>query len=204
MTKAPVSLTYSYVVYRDSVRIALTIAALNFLKVLACDIQNSFLTAKCSDKCYTQAGPEFGSDLGKLILITRDLYRLKTSSASFRYCLGDTLYELVYTPTKADPDVWLRKSVKADGFQYYDMVLCYVNDVLCISYDPMKTMKGIQSTFKLKDDKINEPEDYLGATLENMILSEGSQCWSMSSAKYGKAAVKNVKETLAKSEKRLP
>ena len=67
----------------------------------------------------------------------------------------------------------------------------------------MKTMKGIQGTFKLKDDKIDEPEDYLGATLENIILSDGSEFWSMSSKKYVKAAVQNVKETLSKSEKRL-
>ena len=37
-TEAPTALTYSSVVSRDSVRIALTIAALNDLKVLMCDI----------------------------------------------------------------------------------------------------------------------------------------------------------------------
>ena len=83
------------------------------------------------------------------------------------------------------------------------MVLCYVNDVLCISDYLMKTMKGIHRTFKFKDNKIDEPEDYLGATLEKMILSDCSECWSMSSAKYVKSAVKNVGETLAKSKKRL-
>ena len=76
------------------------------------------------------------------------------------------------------------------------MVLCYVDDVLCISDDPMKTIKGIKRTFKLKDNKIDKPEDYLGATLKNMFLSDGSQLWSMSSAKYVKAAVQNVEETL--------
>ena len=65
----------------------------------------------------------------------------------------------------------------------------------------MKTIKGIQSTFKLKDDKIREPKDYLGATLEKMILSDGSEFWSMSSAKYVKVAVQNVEEILAKYEK---
>ena len=64
------------------------------------------------------------------MLITRALYELKTSIASFRYYLAQTLYELGYTPTKAYPDVWLQKYVKADGFQYYEMVLCYVDDVL--------------------------------------------------------------------------
>ena len=76
MTEAPAFLTQSYVVSRDSVRITLTIAALNGLKVLSCVIQNAFLTAKCRDKCYTRAGPEFGSDQEKLMLITRALYRL--------------------------------------------------------------------------------------------------------------------------------
>ena len=89
MAEAPSSLTYSSVVSRDSVRIALMIAALNGLKVLACDIQNNFLTAKCREKCFTRSGPEFGSDRGKLMLITRALYGLKTSSASFQYYLAE-------------------------------------------------------------------------------------------------------------------
>ena len=54
------------------------------------------------------------------------------------------------------------------------MVLFYVDDILYISDDPMNTMKGIQRTFRLKDDNIYEPKDYLGATLENTILSDGS------------------------------
>ena len=44
-TSTPTTLTYSSVVSRDSVRIAFTIAALNGLKVLTCDIQNAYLTA---------------------------------------------------------------------------------------------------------------------------------------------------------------
>ena len=49
-TEVPATLTYSSVVSRDSVRIVLTIDALNGLKVLACDIQNSFLNTKCREK----------------------------------------------------------------------------------------------------------------------------------------------------------
>ena len=90
------------------------------------------------------------------MLITRALYGLETSSASFRSYLAETLYELGYTPTKVDPDVWLQKAVKDDEFQYYEMVLCYFDDVLCISDEPTKTTKGVQRTFKLKDDKIDE------------------------------------------------
>ena len=49
MTTSPSSLTYSSVVSRDSVRIALMIAALNGLSTLACDIQNAYLTAPCRE-----------------------------------------------------------------------------------------------------------------------------------------------------------
>jgi hypothetical protein len=72
---------------------------------------------------------------------------------------------------KADPDVWLQPAVKPDGFEYYELVLCYVDDVLCMSHDAMKTMKGIQRSFKLKDDKIEEPDTYLGAGLSKMTTA---------------------------------
>ena len=65
-------------------------------------------------------------------------------------------------------------------------------------------MLGIQDQFKLKDDKIEEPENYLGAVLAKMTMNDGSECWTMSSEKYCKAAVTNVEEKLAKSGRRLP
>ena len=52
MTETPASITYSSVVARDSVRILLTIAALNNLSVLGCDIQNAYLTAPCREKIW--------------------------------------------------------------------------------------------------------------------------------------------------------
>ena len=45
MTTAPTSITYYFVVSCKSVRITLTIAVLNGLDILECDIQNAYLTA---------------------------------------------------------------------------------------------------------------------------------------------------------------
>ena len=67
-----------------------------------------------------------------------------------------------------------------------------MDDVLCMSHDAMRTMKGILQKFKLKDDKIEEPETYLGAGLSKMTTANGTECWSMSSETYCKAAVTNV------------
>ena len=59
-TGAPALVTYSTIVSRNSVRILLTIAALNEVDVLGADVQNAFLTAPNKEKCWIVAGPEFG------------------------------------------------------------------------------------------------------------------------------------------------
>ena len=82
-TDPPSSITYSSVVSRDLVRIALTIAALNDLDVLGCNIQNAYISAPCREKIYCFAGQEFGSDAGKVMIIKRALYGLKSSGAAF-------------------------------------------------------------------------------------------------------------------------
>ena len=79
--------------------------------------------------------------------------------------------------------------MKPDGSKYYEILLCYVDDVLAISDMPMRTMVGIISVFKLKDDKAEVPDMYLGATLCQVETETGTKCWSMSSEKYVKAAI---------------
>ena len=202
-TDTPATLTYSSVVSRDSVRIALTIAALNGLEVMACDIQNAYLTADCREKIWTRAGPEFGSESGTIMLIRKALYGLKSSGAAFRAHLAETLYDIGFVPTRADPDVWRRPAVKEDGFEYYEYVLCYVDDILAISHKAKDALKAVQAVFKLKDDRIEPPDMYLGATLSVMEYN-GVQGWCMTSDKYVKAAVENVELELAKLNQRLP
>ena len=149
-TVTPESITYSSVVSRDSLRIALTVAALNDLDIFTCDIQNAYLNVKCQEKIWTIAGPEFGVEEGTLMIEKIVIYGLKLSGAAFRAKLAGVLHDLRYMYTKADPDVWIKPAVKLDGSEYYEIVLCYVDDVLAISDDPMKTIDGIKSVFKLK------------------------------------------------------
>jgi hypothetical protein len=171
---------------------------------MACDIQNAYLTADCRERVYIIAGKEFGSDEKSVMIIRKALYGLKSSGAAFRAHLAQTLDAMGYKPSYADPDVWLRPAMKADGSEYYEYVLCYVDDILSISHDPMRTMKRIQEDFKLKNDKIAEPDMYLGATLKKMKLASGKTCWTMSPEEYVKSAVANVEDELKKSNQRLP
>ena len=59
---------------------------------------------------------------------------------------------------------------------YYEYVLFYVDDLLCISDDTLCTMKVIQAKFKLKGDKIVESNMYLGAELPKMNNFDGQEC----------------------------
>ncbi|KAI2502131.1 Reverse transcriptase (RNA-dependent DNA polymerase) [Fragilaria crotonensis] len=201
-TETPAALTYSSVVSRESVRIALLLALLNDLEILVCNTQNTYLTANCREKVNVIAGPEFGSEAGSIMIIRKALYGLKSSGAAFRAHLAETLYKLDYKPTKADPDVWIQPATKPDGFENYEVTLVYVDDILCISHDPRATMEGIQATFRLKDNKIEKPEHYLGAQLEQKIIGD-VECWTMSSEEYVKAAIVNVETALDATGQRL-
>jgi hypothetical protein len=68
-TQTPATLTCSSVVSRDLVRIALAAAALNELDMLDCDMEGAHLTAKCREKVWVEAGPEFGSEAGKIMIV---------------------------------------------------------------------------------------------------------------------------------------
>jgi len=137
------------------------------------------------------------------MLVVRSFYGLKSSVAAFRTFLVETLYDFGYKLSMADPDVWLRPAIKEDGFQYCEYILCYVDDVLCISNKPLHTMKGIQAKFKLKNDKMKKPEVYFGAELSSIDNEKGIKCGAMSSDKYCAAMVKNVEESLNKKGLRL-
>ena len=100
------------------------------------------------------------------MVVTMAIYGLKSSEAAFRAKLASILHDIGYTPSKEDSDVWMRPAIKADGTEYYKYALVYVNDVPVIICVPMKTIEGIKCVFKLKGDKAEPPDMYLGASLE--------------------------------------
>ena len=59
----------------------------------------------------------------------------------------------------------IRPAVRPDGIKYYEMALCYVDEVLVIAAEPMKTMDVIRAVFNLKGENSENPDMYLGASL---------------------------------------
>ena len=131
-------MNYFSVVSRVAVRITLTITSLNDLGVFACNIQNTYLTADCRDWVWVVAGPKFGPEDGNKMLLRKAIYGLESSGAAFSAFLAKTLNTMVYCLIYANLDLWLLPAVKPDGFEYYEYILCYVVEVLCISPNPRK------------------------------------------------------------------
>ena len=70
-TAAPSPITYSSVVSRESVRITFLLASLNDFDIFACDIGNAYLNSKSREKHWTEAGTEFGTEKGMVMIISR-------------------------------------------------------------------------------------------------------------------------------------
>ena len=77
VTYMPKVITYSSVVTRETVHIALIMVALHDLEVKAADILNSFVLALNMGKEWTTLSPKFGDDAGKSAIIVKASYRLK-------------------------------------------------------------------------------------------------------------------------------
>ena len=197
MTEAPPTMTYASVVSRETVRIALTLAALNDLEVKCGDVLNAYITAPVTEKIWTTLGPEFGQDAGRKALIVRALYGLKSAGAAFRAHLAEGMRQLGYESCLADPDLWMKAEVRPDdGFKYYSYILCYVDDILVIHHDAMKVIHQIDKYMTIKPSSMGDPDIYLGAKLSKMTMANNVWCWALSPAKYVKEAVQNCKKHL--------
>ncbi len=99
--------------------------------------------------------------------------------------------------------MWLRAASKEDGERHYEYVLMYVDDILVISCDPHAILEDTKRTFKLKNDKIEPPEFYVGAKLQQKLIN-GLTCWTITSQNNVKAAIRNVEEAIKTKGRRLP
>ena len=69
VASVPSTMRHSSIVLRESVRLTLLAAAINELDVLSCGMQNADLSALRREKMHCRAGSEFGSEVGKTMII---------------------------------------------------------------------------------------------------------------------------------------
>ena len=133
----PTTSAYAGGVSRESVRIALTYAALRVLDVMVAYVQSAYLKAPSSEKHYVVCGAEFGlENIGKVNLIKRALYGGKVAGRDFWHHLKSCMDMLGFESCIADPYIWRQDATKTDGQEYYEYVLLYVDDCLVVSHKP--------------------------------------------------------------------
>jgi Reverse transcriptase (RNA-dependent DNA polymerase) len=164
------------------------------------------LNAPCRERVHMICGPEFGPELrGHIAVITKALYGLKTSAFVWRSHLAETLRELGYESCVADSDMWMRKATNPNGFEYYEYVLVYTDDILSISHQPIEVLNKFDQHYMLKKDSIGPSTQYLGVQGGHYFLPDDptKPRWYLSSEKYVKEAIRNVKEWM-KVKNKIP
>ena len=112
---------------------------------------------------------------------------------------------LGFTSCRANPDVWMRAATKLDEEEYFEYILLYVDDCMVISHKPEAVLREeIVKHFKIKEESIGPPLQYLGGKLRQVTMANSQKCWALGSTQYVRAAVDNMEEYLGKKGQKLP
>ena len=174
----------SSMVSLETIRLAFLAAHAQDLKCLSGDVTSAYIQANTQEKVYTIAGSEFGPTAGCLMVIFKALYGLQGSGKAWHSKFADDLYNLGFKPSKADPDLWMRKMD-----DHYEYIATFVDDVTIFSKDPYKILNTLKKKYDFKN--VGEPEYYNGADLSQ---DPHTKNWTMSAKTY----IKNVCEKIEK------
>ena len=162
---------YSGVVSLKSMRLALLIGEINGLRPMVGDIGNAYLEAYTKEKVCFIAGPEFGPLAGHVLVISKALYGLRSSGARFHDKQHDTLTDMGFRPSYADPDLWIR-----DAGDCYEYICVYVDDLMAILKDPQHFFDLLTSKYKYLLKGVGDPEYHLGGNFGRD--PDGTLYWS--------------------------
>jgi len=160
LTGIPIENVYSGVVTLKSLRITIFLGELNDMPAWGADVRNAYLEALTREKIYIVAGPEFGDLQGHILIVLKALYGLKLSGKMWHEKLADALRELHFSPSRADPDLWMRKS--KDGLKY-EYLAVYVDDIAMAVCDPQGLIKEFTDKFNFKFKGVGPITYHLGA-----------------------------------------
>ena len=106
-----------------------------------------------------------------------------------------------YTSCLEDPDLWIRKAVNNNRWEYYEYMLLYVENFLCVSRRPRESLEKVNKYFPMKASSIVPPKIYLGSKVGKVQLPNGVEAYDISMSWYVQESVKNVERYL--NERRL-
>jgi Reverse transcriptase (RNA-dependent DNA polymerase) len=150
---------YSSVVSFRTMRLAILLGEMNMMKMMVGDITSAYLMALTKELIFFKAGPEFMEKAGHLMIVRKALYGLRSSGKSWHDLLFDTLTDMGFKPSFADPDIWMR-----DNGRCYEYVCSYVDDLTAIMDEPEAFFDELKRRgFGLKG-VTSEPDVFLGGS----------------------------------------
>jgi hypothetical protein len=133
------------------------LAELNGMDLWATDIGNTYLKAYTAKKLVIVSGPEFREMEGHILIISKTLYRLRTSGLHWHDRFSKCLHKMGFIPSKAKPDIWMQ----CDD-DYYEYVVVYVDDLAIASKDPKSITDTLTSTYGFKLKGMGHIDYHLG------------------------------------------
>ena len=108
---------------------------------------------------YNSTGPELNAKIRKIETnensLTISFGLVSVLDRDFRNHLRSCMWHLNFFSSPADPDVWMRPAKKSDGSEYYEYIVLYTDDTLCISEHPDQVLREeLGKYFKLKESSI--------------------------------------------------
>ena len=147
LTPEPAENIFSGVVSLRHLRLVIFLGELNNLELWGADIGNAYLEAHTQEKLFIIGGAEFEELQGFILIFNKALYGLKSSGKRWAEKFYDIIKDMGFTPSKADPCVWMRENKTLKCYEY---LAIYVDDLCIAAQDPGQIIQSLKEDFKLK------------------------------------------------------
>ena len=154
-------LTKEPVVSLRSLRMVVFLSQLNDFEIWGADVGNAYLEAYTDQNLCIIVGPEFKELQVHLLIMIKTLHGTHSGGARCHDRLSDSLQELKFKPSKADPDVWMRPE---PGGTCYEYIAVYVDDLAIAAKDPQTSCNELKKKYNLKLKGVGPLEYHLGCT----------------------------------------
>jgi hypothetical protein len=82
-----------------------------------------------------------------------------------RLSLVEVFVNIGFQLTKADSDIWIHSMGCDNGFEYYEMLFIFVDDIFALSHKARHIcVKEITKLYKARDGSVKPPDIYFGLT----------------------------------------
>jgi len=142
--------TYSPVAKITTIRVLLTIAAVNNWHLHQLDVDNAFLHGDLHEEVYMQLPPGYSNpNYPRVNKLKKSIYGLKQASRQWFSKLSTSLLHFGFLQAKSDSSLFIRKTLND-----FIVVLIYVDDVIIASNTLTainKVKQYLRTTFPIKD-----------------------------------------------------